>query len=292
MVLALASLDYAPLFALGTPAMLTFTLSGDWLTVAPNGKAYKRLVRTWRKRFIKAYGEAAAVGVYKLEFQGRGAPHLHTFMVPPTTTALCFCEVCDLDYPKQLGYGTPLRFRDWLSHSWADVVNHPDPIERAKHRAAGTGIDYREGLKARDPKRLAVYFSKAGGAAGGKEYQHQVPEAWQAPGAGPGRFWGVWGLSTVIESVPVPDADFVRMKRTLRRLSQRQAFYGDVGSHWPTKVERRTRTVRVPRGASTATGEVRYRTVTRPLSYLNNSTGGGFLLVNDGPALASALARL
>lgn len=286
MVLALASLDYGPLLALGTPAMVTLTLPGDWQAVAPTGKAFKKILKAWFQRLERAYGKEAARLLWKLEFQARGAPHVHTFMVPPTATALCKCEVCD-----QVD-GTPLRFKDWLSHSWADVVAHPDPEERARHRAAGTGIDYREGLKARDPKRLAVYFSKHGGAAGGKEYQHEVPAEWQEPGAGPGRFWGYRGLSPVVASTPVPDEDFTRMKRTLRRLSQRRAFYGDVGSRWPTKVERRTRAVRVPRGLNGETGEVRYRTVTRPLEYLANAMGGGFLLVNDGPALASALSRL
>ena len=284
MTLKLASLDYGPLFALGTPAMLTLTLPGDWLTVAPTGKAFKALLMAWFKRLDRAFGKQPLV--WKLEFQRRGAPHIHLFAAVPTTLAPCKCEVCDQDQ------GTPLRFHDWLSHSWADVVNHPDPVERAKHRAAGTGIDYREGLKARDPKRLAVYFSKHGGAAGGKEYQHEVPVEWQEPGAGPGRFWGVRGLAEVVESVPVPEEDFVKMRRTLRRLSQRQAFYGEVGSRWPTKVTRRTRTTRVPRGLNPETGEVRFRSVTRPLQYLKNATGGGFLLVNDGPALASALSRL
>lgn len=290
MVLALSSLDYAPLFDLGTPAMATFTLPGDWVTVAPTGAAFKALVNAWRRRFERAYGKEACRLVWKLEFQRRGAPHLHTFLVPPTRLALCFCEACDLGYPAHLGYGTALAFRDWLSHSWADVVGHPDPAERAKHRAAGTGLDYREGVRARDPKRLAVYFSKHGGAAGGKEYQHEVPAEWAE--AGCGRFWGVWGLEQVVEAVPVADADFRLYKRTLRRLSQRQAFYGEVGSRWPTKVERRTRTSRVPRGVDPSSGVVRYRSVTRPVSYLDNGTGGGFLLVNDGPALASALARL
>src|SRR5207249_5060118 len=58
---------------------------------------------------------------------------------------------------------------------------------------AGTGVDYAEAHKCSDPKRLAVYFGKHGQYRS-KEYQHNVPEAWQAPGKGPGRFWGYWGL--------------------------------------------------------------------------------------------------
>jgi len=49
-----------------------------------------------------------------------------------------------------------------------------DPEERRKHRAAGTGVDYAEGIKLTDPRRMAVYFAKYG-TAGGKEYQHRVP---------------------------------------------------------------------------------------------------------------------
>lgn len=278
MTLKLASLDYAPLFELGTPAMVTLTLPGDWLTVAPTGRAFKQLVDRFFRRLERAYGREAARLVWKLEFQLRGAPHLHAFMVPPTVLARCSC--CRRELP----------FRQWLSHTWADVVGHPDAGERAKHLAAGTGVDYREGLRARDPKRLAVYFSKHGGAAGGKEYQHEVPAEWLPDGCG--RFWGVRGLETVTAAVPVTDDAAKVVKRTLRRLSQRQAFYGDPGSRWPTKVEPRTHRVRVPRGADTTTGELRYRSVRRRRQFLANTTGGGFLLVNDGPALASALARL
>jgi len=37
-------------------------------------------------------------------------------------------------------------FRTWLSVTWADIVAHPDPEQRRRHRAAGTGVDYAEGL--------------------------------------------------------------------------------------------------------------------------------------------------
>jgi hypothetical protein len=52
-----------------------------------------------------------------------------------------------------------------------------DPEERRKHLLAGTGVDYAEGVKLTDPRRMAVYFAKYG-TAGNKEYQHQVPREW------------------------------------------------------------------------------------------------------------------
>lgn len=43
-----------------------------------------------------------------------------------------------------------------------------------------------KGLQARDPKRLAIYFTKhsSPNMDGAKEYQHNVPELWREPGKG------------------------------------------------------------------------------------------------------------
>ncbi|MGH3980441.1 MAG: hypothetical protein ACRDRZ_15785 [Pseudonocardiaceae bacterium] len=38
----------------------------------------------------------------------------------------------------------------------------PDPEHRRRHRAAGTGVDYAEGIKLTGPRRMAVYFTKYG----------------------------------------------------------------------------------------------------------------------------------
>ena len=174
-----AELDYSPLVESGrVPAMVTLTYPGDWEIVAPDGASVKRHMVLWRKRFQREYGEPARY-IWKLEFQRRGAPHIHLWMAPPMS-------------PGRSGRG----FAQWLSETWAQVVDHPDPEQKARHRLAGTAIDVRNGLRACDPKRLAIYFTKhsSPNLNGDKEYQHIVPELWQQPGAGPGRFWGVYGL--------------------------------------------------------------------------------------------------
>ena len=76
--------------------------------------------------------------------------------------------------------GQPVRvdFKRWLSITWADIVNHPDPEQRRRHLAAGTGVDYAQGIKLTDPRRMAIYFAKYGTAITGKEYQHRVPAEW------------------------------------------------------------------------------------------------------------------
>jgi hypothetical protein len=170
MVYRFSTLDYAPLFAAGVPAMVTLTLAAGWLDVAPTGQAYKALFEAWVRRLKRAWGPEYAFLIWKLEFQRRGALYLYLFMVILVCKRDCFCELCDLGYPRRLGYGTALAFPEWLLHSWADVVQHPDLEDRRRHLLAGIGIDYRQGLDSRDLKRLAVYFGQGGGAAGGKEY--------------------------------------------------------------------------------------------------------------------------
>lgn len=255
MVRVLCELDYAPLF--GDPTrllgMVTLTYPGEWLSVAPNGKAAKKHVRAFLERYFRAWGERF-VGVWKLEFQRRGAPHFHVLCRPPHGTA------------------GGQSFRDWLSSTWADVVDHPDPIERMKHERAGTGIDWNEGLRSSDPRRVAIYFTKHGAFAA-KEYQHCVPEAWQEPGQGPGRFWGYWGLSKATKGVEVTPATAVEAARIVRRWARAQGT---------------TREVRAPR-VNTRTGEIRYRKVRRRVARMKH--GRGWVSVNDGAAFASQLAR-
>jgi hypothetical protein len=138
-----AELDYTPLVDDGrVPAMITLTYPGDWESVAPDGASVKRHMVLWRKRFHREYGEPARY-IWKLEFQLRGAPHVHLWMAPPT---------------RRGRSGQP--FRDWLSHAWTNIVAHPHPSERARHLLAGTAVDVLNGLRACDPKRLAIYFTK------------------------------------------------------------------------------------------------------------------------------------
>lgn len=257
MVRRLAQLDYSPMYAAGrSAAMVTLTYPGDWLTVAPTGKAVKAHLRALWKRWARRWAHDPFVGPWKLEFQRRGAPHLHLLAVLPDD----------------------FEFSAWLSATWADVVAHPDPEQRRRHRLAGTGIDYVRGAACFDPKRAAVYFSKHGGAAGGKEYQHNVPKAWQAAGAGPGRFWGYRGLVPVTAEVTVTVGQYVVLRRTLRRWSESKGM---------------SRTRRVPRGWDERTGEQLYRSVTRPVRYVGHGgLAGGTVLLNDGPAFAAKLAAL
>jgi hypothetical protein len=201
---AFCELDYGPLLERrGIPAMVTLTYPGDWLTAAPDGKSVKKHLKAFRKRWERAW-DLPLLALWKLEFQARGAPHVHLFtVVPDGRTA------------------EGKHFRDWLSLAWAAVVNHPDPAEYCKHVAAGTGVDYAAGLRSRDPRRIAVYFSKHGLYAA-KGYQNEVPEEWREPGKGPGRFWGVWGLERCAKAVEVTPEAATLAARVMRRWARAQ----------------------------------------------------------------------
>ncbi|OBB87986.1 hypothetical protein A5779_32350 [Mycolicibacterium peregrinum] len=271
-----AELDYSPLVESDrVPAMVTLTYPGDWEAVAPDGASVKRHMVLWRKRFQREYGEPARY-IWKLEFQRRGAPHVHLWMAPPMS-------------PGRSGRG----FAQWLSESWAQVVDHPDAEQKARHLLAGTAIDVRNGLRACDPKRLAIYFTKhsSPNMHGDKEYQHIVPELWQQPGHGPGRFWGVYGLKKAVAVVEVAQDAYLAARRIVRRWSRSQAVYGDSSSRFPTAVVPRT-AVRLVARVDRDSGVVQHRRVRRRRALCDQGgLAGGFALVNDGPTFACQLAR-
>lgn len=184
-------------------------------------------------------------------------------------------------------------FAQWLSVTWAQIVDHPDLVQRARHRLAGTAIDVRRGLKSCDPKRLAIYFTKhsSPNMDGNKEYQHTVPVLWRQSGRGPGRFWGVYGLKRAVAVVEVAQDAYLTARRIVRRWSRSQAVYGDTGSRFPTAVVPRTAVYLVAQ-VSQDTGLVRYRRVRRRRTLCNQGClAGGYALVNDRPNFAAQLAR-
>jgi hypothetical protein len=288
MVAALCELDYRPLLADPSrlPAMITLTYPGDWLTVAPDGKTAKRHLQALRKRFAKAWLRDLPA-VWKLEFQGRGAPHFHLLMVPPHGAA----RIPGARARRVAWVGAGLPFRQWLSAVWADIVDHPDPEQRRRHELAGTGVDFAQGLKASDPKRVAVYFTKHG-AFSAKEYQNCVPEPWQAPGKGPGRFWGYWGLRRVIVGVEVTPEQATRAARIVRRWAHAQGTTREaiVNRTKGGAIRSELAVVQGLAGVQAiAAREPTRRRVRRRVRRLGN--GRGFVSVNDGAAFADQLSR-
>lgn len=289
MVKSLCEIDYVsplsdinphgPMLRRGrVPAMVTLTYSGDWLTVAPNGKAAKRHLQLFFKRYWRAWGEKLKA-VWKLEFQRRGAPHFHLLMVPPHGKARA-----------GVAAGRPFKF--WLSAVWASIVNHPDPEEYSRHLKRGTNVNFSEGLRAKDPKRVAVYFTKHG-AFRAKEYQNCVPVEWQGPGDGPGRFWGYRYVKRYVVGIELYEHDRIIAARTLRRWARAQGATRQVpvlrtpgGRVVPVRWD----VIGLAGVGLLADGRPgRMRSARRRVRRL--SSGAGWVSVNNGARFAAELGR-
>jgi hypothetical protein len=300
----LASLDWAGvLFHPETQlALVTLTYPGDWRAVVPDGPAMRRHLRAFAAacrrafaRFLPTVGGVRTwLGVWKREFQRRGAPHFHIAM--PVPVGLVFRRTPG----GAPGSGEYVTARQFVASAWARIVgSQGDELER--HLVAGTAVDFSEGSRYSDPKRLAVYFLKhsAPTVGGSKEYQHVLPPGF----AEPGRWWGVWGLRKVTATVEISEACLVEARRILRGWASRRSGVerrsSGEATWWVPYCRPVTRRVRVER-VNAKTGEVRYRWVTRRRRLLDGgfvkvdglrAVPGGWVLANDAPALLSQLSR-
>lgn len=156
---ALEAIDWGPW---GSIFFVTLTYpGGDW---PRNGRVcaeHLRAVRRWLERW------GFKSGVWKREYQARGAPHFHLWLV---------CPLSQDERPP--GFLRALRQR--LSRAWYDVVGSGDP----KHLAAGTQV------KLLPPGQSAAgYFKAYLNKYSDKEYQNRLPADVEAPG----RWWGMFG---------------------------------------------------------------------------------------------------
>jgi len=308
MVSTIAELDLAPMVAAGPLGMTTLTYPGKWEEVAPDRAAVNQHLETLRKREARAFPQVGGMELWKFEFQRRGAPHIHRAHAIPDGVA--YAEEIAKHEARRLAWelggkqgpppyrrpavGEGLPYREWLSLAWADVVAHPDPEERRRHERAGTGVDMDEGARAVDPRRLGVYFSKHGQFRA-KDYQNEVPEQWRETGESVGRFWGYRGLSKVVGKASVTADEALFLGRTLSRYAERVTMINpQTGEKFTRPALKRVKVWREstridPDGVM----RVRYRqrwttTRTRRMTGKNRT---GFLIVNDGPAMAATLAH-
>lgn len=215
MTKAIADLDFTDWDDVdGALAMVTLTLPSDWMAVAPTGRDFKRLVAKLRRRWERNVGKW--MNIWKLEFQRRGAPHMHLLSKVPVSVV-----------------GEP--FSEWLSRNWAEVCDAdktaPEsgkPSEYEKHLRAGTGLDFSK--RGDDPGSIAMYFlGYTSKSDKDKEYQHLVPDEWSKPGCGPGRFWGYAGLRRALAEVEVDEKTWADLCRQLRKLDKARRWKRKVG---------------------------------------------------------------
>lgn len=179
----------------GRPAVfVTLTYPGEF---PADGRVVKAHLRAFRQRWARRWG--LPVGVWKLEFQRRGAPHLHLALLAPPG--------------GRLG-----ELRSWVARAWFGVVGSGDPA----HERAGTQCDRLRGSVAR-------YFAKHG--AHGRDlkgYQNQVPTGIVCVG----RFWGVWNAEPDWQGVALTYRQFVELRRVMRRWARSRRAYGRLQGLW------------------------------------------------------------
>lgn len=173
------SLPWDEAVGAGGIGMVTFTYPAVHPMDGRVAKAHlKRLYERWRVRY------SVPRGMWKMEFQERGAPHFHCFM------------------------GLPERedeLRAWLLGQWFEIVNSGD----RRHLYHGVDIArWRWGSLGENRSRVGQYFARHG-AKSWKSYQNRVPDGYSSPG----QFWGVWGLKPAIRMVPLNRAEYVKHRR-------------------------------------------------------------------------------
>lgn len=270
----IASLDLSPLADTGVTGMVTLTYPGEWRSVVASRSALNKHWRAFKRLWDRCWGVPLRC-IWKVEFQRRGAPHIHMFTAIPT--GLSRHRSATLD---------GLAFNEWLSVAWAGVVGHEDEAERLKHLRAGTGVDFQRGIAAMDGRRVASYFYKFGYLykyedADGQslDYQHQAPSEWIAAND-VGRFWGYCGLEKHRETLELTREQFAEARRVLRKVARSQgARRARVTA---LEVDQRT-------GEVVSKKSVRWTTCTASRS--DGSLYGGFHLSIDGSQLGGNIAR-
>lgn len=200
----------------GEIAMVTLTYPGDWQAVAPDAKTVYGHLNRLRLQFQRVWGREL-LGVWKREFQRRGAPHYHLLMVVPE-------GICTVKNPVT-SEKVEVDFTGWLAATWAGIVAADRSSgERARHLTAGTGVHHtRQTFES--PRHASFYFSKyaaKNAADGSKEYQNSAPAEWVESGASVGRFWGVFGLKKVMAVALISADEMIFFGRTLARWAHAQ----------------------------------------------------------------------
>lgn len=193
------SLPWSDAVGAGGIGMVTFTYPAVFPT---DGRVVKAQWDRLYARWVRHYG--VPEGMWKMEFQGRGAPHFHVFVGLP--------EAED-------------ELRAWLLTAWYESVGSGDE----RHLYNGVDISrWRWGTLGQNAGKIGEYFARHG-AKGWKSYQNQLPEGFTSPG----RWWGVWGKSEGF--VPVEE---------VYEFADRQRYFNFRRVTWTLQEKNRGRAVR------------------------------------------------
>ncbi|HZN16364.1 MAG TPA: hypothetical protein VFB78_19020 [Acidimicrobiales bacterium] len=177
-------------------AMVTLTYPAQF---PADGRKVKRDMDVWRSRWHRRWGEWPKAA-WALEFQRRGAPHVHLYMGRPAASSVA-------------------EFRAWCLSSWFEVVGSDD----IRHLTRGVHVQpCRFDTAEKNAMRVADYFWKHHAKASKEHYQKRVPEGYEYVG----RFWGVWGVKPREYAVELSKAEYVAVRRPLLKLRAKRSRSG------------------------------------------------------------------
>lgn len=186
----------------GLPDFLTTTYPANW---SEDWRIWKRDLKVFNQALIRRWPDVW--GVWRLEFQKRGAPHFHYLLWDgPKVQSI---QVWDCNKQKEVTFALPpgisehnQGIMDWMSETWYRICGSGDP----KHLRAGT--------------RLEPIQTWNGVVSYASKYLAKLPDGSFAPVEYTGRFWGVLQSArwkTIMHRQDVPEAVFYMLRRVLRK---------------------------------------------------------------------------
>jgi hypothetical protein len=245
-------INTVPLEKLGArPAIISFTYPRDWRRWAGDAQMFERHRRALVERWRREHGPL--VGIWKKEFQARGAPHWHMVTGLPASVSeseyAWFQRRCvdRRGLINELGYhtgsgrtpGISVGYRGglatWLCESWSQVVGTHGVDRYHYGRGVDVSVPFWNDRQERTMNRevLAGYIAREFG----KREQTIPPEGF-------GRLWKWWGrwgaeLGFVpeVQMVPLPPETAAVVEELLVRWVRRRIERE--GGHWIGESRRR-----------------------------------------------------
>ena len=169
---------------------ITLTYHNVW---GARSKDWKNDLNAFKERLYRKWGTFP--GVWRLEFQKRGAPHFHLLLFPPVGALEATTAIKDKDQPWT-------DFKADVLFSWHDLVA-PGDVYHWLH-----GVKMTQGTSWRG---AMYYLSK---------YVSKVEENLAPATAPPGRVWGCWHKSMfgiVWRRWNLEYMQYVKLRRVFRR---------------------------------------------------------------------------
>ena len=215
------------------PVMLTLTYPGEWDLWVPNSAVLRRHREAFKERWRRRWGPP--IGAWVVEFQTRGAPHLHLYLALPD-------QVSDSEYlglqkrtirrkadeRRMSSYEARSRMRAprgefgmWLRTAWWEVVGSELKAHHGRGVDIATAFFSEQAESEANRVRVGEYFWRESG----KWKQKTPPE-----GFGGLKFYGRWGQKQGFNPVVSTDVlnervglELRRMMRHLMRVKQLEA---------------------------------------------------------------------